>query len=141
MGWAEKTLVVVLRASAALLLVAVLPAVMPFGWMKAIHEGLGMGELPEGPIVGYLTRSLSALYATHGVLLLFVSLDVRRYLPLVKCLAVLDVAFGAGMFAIDCAVGMPRWWIVCEGPPLIALGGAMFWLAAGTGRRMAKAEG
>lgn len=66
---------------------------------------------------------------------------MRRYLPLVKCLAVLDVVFGAGMFAIDCAVGMPRWWIVCEGPPLIAPGGTMFWLAAETQRRIAEAEG
>ncbi|MHC4178182.1 MAG: hypothetical protein ACYSWU_11785 [Planctomycetota bacterium] len=141
MGWAEKTLIVVLRVSAVILLVALVPAVMPFAWMVAIHRGLGLGKLPEGPIVGYLTRSLSALYAAHGALVLFVSFDVRRYLPVIKCLAVLNVAFGAGMLTIDCTVGLPRWWIACEGPPLIVLGAAMFLLAAATGRRMEKADG
>ena len=51
----EKALVLLLRLSAVLLLTAIVPAVMPFAWMKSIHRLLGMGELPEGPIIGYLT--------------------------------------------------------------------------------------
>jgi hypothetical protein len=141
MGWAEKTLVVVLRASAVILLVALVPVVMPTSWMATIHRGLGLGELPQEPIVGYLTRSLSALYASHGALVLFVSFDVRRFLPVVKCLAALNVAFGAGMLAIDLAVGMPPWWIACEGPSLIVLGGVILWLATETDRRVGKADG
>ena len=54
-GRYERTLVWLLRLSAVLLLTAIVPAVMPFAWMKAIHRLLGMGELPEGPIIGYLT--------------------------------------------------------------------------------------
>ena len=141
MGRAEKVLVVLLRVSAAVLLVALVPVVMPSSWMTAIHRGLALGELPEGPIVGYLTRSLSARYAVHGAVVLFVSFDVRRYLPVVKCLAVLDIAFGAGVSVLDWAVDLPGWWIVCEGPPLIALGVAMYWLAAATGRRVEEADG
>ena len=139
MGWAEKTLVVVLRVSAVILLVALVPVVMPASWMATIHRNLGLGELPEGTIVGYLTRSLSALYASHGALLLFISFDVRRFLPVVKCLAVLNAAFGAGMLAIDLAVGMPPWWIACEGPPLIVLGVVLFWLAVKTDERIGTA--
>jgi len=141
MGWAEKALVALLRASAALLLVAVVPAVMPLEWMAAIHRGIGLGELPTGPIVSYLTRSLSAMYAAHGALLLYVSFDVRRYLPVVKCLAVLGMVFGVGMLALDCLVGLPPWWIACEGPLIIALGAAVLWLAAETGRRTGKPDG
>jgi pseudouridine-5'-phosphate glycosidase len=66
MNRSEKALVILLRASAVLLLTAVIPVVMPFVWMKDIHRQLGMGELPEGPIIGYLTRSLSAMYARQS---------------------------------------------------------------------------
>ncbi len=141
MGRAEKVLVVVLRVSAAMLLVALVPVVVPSSWMAAVHRGLALGELPQGPIVGYLTRSLSARYAVHGALVLFVSFDVRRYLPVVRCLAVLDIAFGAGMAVLDWAVEMPWWWIVSEGPPLIVLGVAMYWLAVETDRQAGKADG
>ena len=65
----------------------------------------------------------------HGALVFFVSLDVRRYLPVVKCLAVLSVFFGLGMLVLDIAVGLPPWWIAGEGPSIIVLGGVMFWLA------------
>jgi succinate dehydrogenase hydrophobic anchor subunit len=129
MNRSEKALVVLLRASAVLLLTAVIPAVMPFAWMKDIHRQLAMGELPEGPIIGYLTRSLSAMYAIHGAILLFVSLDVRRYLPVVKFLAVLCVVFGIGMIVLDVIVGMPMSWVLGEGPFIVALGGIMLWLA------------
>ncbi|OHB69234.1 MAG: hypothetical protein A2V70_06395 [Planctomycetes bacterium RBG_13_63_9] len=133
MGSAEKGLVLLLRLSGLLLLTALIPAVMPLAAMAAIHRWLGLGEMPEGPLIGYLTRSLSALYAAHGVLVLFVSLDVRRYLPLVKCLAALSVVFGIGMFVLDGAVGMPCWWIVGEGPAIVVLGIVLWWLAGSCG--------
>jgi hypothetical protein len=125
----EKTLILLLRISAIVLLVAVIPAVMPFSWMIAIHRQLGMSKLPEGPIIGYLTRSLSILYAMHGALVFFVSLDVRRYLPVVKCLAVLSVVLGAGLLVLDVVVGMPLFWVICEGPFLIVFYSFLFWLA------------
>ena len=111
------------------LLTAVIPAVMPVAWMRDIHRLLGMGELPQGPIVGYLTRSLSAMYAMHGALVCFASLDVRRFLPVIKCLAVPAIVFGGGMLWLDIAVGMPLPWTIGEGPFIVALGGAMLWLA------------
>jgi hypothetical protein len=130
MNRCEKALVVLLRINAIILLTAVIPAIMPFSWMMAIHRQLGMGELPEGPIVGYLTRSCSALYAMHGALVYFISLDVRRYLPVVKCLAVLAIVLGIGLFVLDLAVGMPIFWIIGEGPFVALLGGVFFLLAS-----------
>jgi hypothetical protein len=125
----EKTLVLLLRISAIVLLTALIPTVMPFSWMIAIHRHLGLGDLPQGPIVGYLTRSLSGLYAIHGALVLFVSLDVRRYLPIVKCFAVLSIVLGAGLLILDVAVGMPRFWIFGEGPFIIVFYGIILWIA------------
>ena len=129
-AFCEKALVVLLRGSAVILLTAVIPAAMPFAWMQTIHRQLGMGELPTGPIVGYLTRSLSAVYAVHGVLVFFVSLDVRRFLPVVKCLAVLGLVFGIGMIVLDVAVAMPLFWTIGEGPFILAFGGVLLWLAS-----------
>jgi hypothetical protein len=57
MNHCEKTLVILMRLAGVLLLTALIPAVMPFAWMKDIHRALGMGELPEGPIMGYLIDS------------------------------------------------------------------------------------
>ena len=125
----EKILVVVLRLTGLLLLLALGAVFMPFGWMDRIHGWIGLGELPNTPMIGYLTRSLSALYAVHGVLVLFISIDVRRYLPVVRCLAVISLVFGVGMIGLDYAVGLPLWWILGEGPSVIALGVLLLWLA------------
>jgi len=127
----EKTLVLLLRLDAILLLAALIPSMMPFAWMKEIHRFLGLGELAGGPLIGYLTRSLSLLYAMHGAVVLFVSLDVRRFLPVVKFMAVLTIAFGLWMTGLDVAVGMPLFWIVSEGPLIFLLGCVVLWL---TGR-------
>lgn len=125
----ETALIWWLRLSACMLLTAVVPAAMPFAWMDTIHRWLDLGELPDRPIVGYLTRSASLLYALHGALLLFVAGDIRRYLPFIKFLAQLSIAFGVGMFALDAAVGMPWPWRLGEGLSIVSLGGVMLWLA------------
>lgn len=128
---AETALVIVLRGMAALLLAAVVPAVMPFAWMAAVHDRIGLvPELPDTPLVNYLTRSLSLIYAMHGAILWFVSLEVRRWLPVVKCLAVLGGVFGASMFALDYLVRMPPWWVVGEGPFILAAS-LVVWRLAG----------
>ena len=89
---------------------------------------LGMGELPDGPIIGYLTRSLAVMYAMHGAVLFFVSFDVRRFLPVVRFMAVLTVLCGPWLIALDVVVGMPVFWIVAEGPSLFILYCVVLWL-------------
>jgi len=117
----ERILVWLLRVSGAMTLTALGAVFMPYEWMNLIHQRLGMGELPHIPIVGYLTRSVSALYALHGALLIFVSLDVRRYLPVVRFLGVAGVVMGVLLFGLDRAVGMPVPWTNGEGPFVVAI--------------------
>ncbi len=124
----EKTLILLLRLDGIIMLAALFPSMMPLAWMKEIHRCLGMGELPDGPIIGYLTRSLSLMYAMHGAVLFFVSFDVRRFLPVVKFVAVLTILFGLWMTALDVVVGMPLFWIASEGPVLFVLYGVVLWL-------------
>jgi hypothetical protein len=125
----EKALILLLRLSAVMLLFAIVPVFMPHQWMAAIHEQLELGELPEIPIVGYLTRSISALYAMQGAIGYFISLDVRRYLPFICFHAMLSVIFGATMIGIDWAVQMPLRWLLGEGPFIIVLGVVLLLLA------------
>jgi hypothetical protein len=125
----ERALVLLMRIDGMVMMSAILPAMIPLAWMKEIHHDLGMGELPGGPIIGYLTRSLSMLYAVHGSVLLFLSCDARRYLPVVKFLAVMTMLFGVGMAALDIVVGMPLFWIICEGPAIFLIYCVMLWLA------------
>jgi hypothetical protein len=125
----ERILVWLLRISGVLMLTALGAVVMPYDWMNAIHRQQGLGELPHVPIVSYLTRSISALYALQGALLVFAAGDLRRYLPVVRFLALAGVVFGAMMVGIDWAVGMPLLWTIGEGPWVILLAVVIFWLA------------
>jgi len=126
----QRILVWLLRVEGAVVLTALGAVVMPFDWMNAIHHQAGLGDLPHIPIVGYLTRSISGLYALHGALLIFLASDVRRYLPVVRFLAVAGAVFGALMLAIDCSVEMPRSWTAGEGPSVIVLSALTLWLTA-----------
>ena len=117
----DRILVWLLRVSGAMTLTALGAVFMPYEWMNLIHQRLGMGDLPNMPIVGYLTRSVSALYALHGALLIFVSLDVHRYLPIVRFLGWAGVVMGVLLFGLDRAVGMPVPWANLEGPFVVAI--------------------
>lgn len=101
---------------------AFVAVVLPVEWMATGHRWLGLGDLPRTPIVEYLARSVSALYGFHGILLWIVSGDPLRYRPIVWYVASMNVVFGLVMVVIDAVAGMPLWWTIGEGPPLIAIG-------------------
>lgn len=122
-------LVWMLRITAGAMLCALVFVFCPFGWMAAIHERLGLGELSYTPLMSYLTRTLSALYASMGAVLLFISFDVQRYCPLIRLFGVLAVAGGVGVTILDAAAGLPLFWTVAEGPLTVALGGVLVTLA------------
>jgi hypothetical protein len=119
------SLVWMLRMTGSAMLCALVFVFCPFEWMAAIHRQLGLGQLPYTPLMSYLTRTLSALYASMGAILLFISFDVRRYLPLIRVLGVLALAGGAGVAILDAAAGLPLFWTVSEGPLTVALGGVL----------------
>src|SRR6516225_6886500 len=118
----ERGLAVTLRAFGCLDLLALVAVMMPERWMAAGHQWAGLGPLPEGPLVGYLARSSSALYALHGATVLFVSFDIRRYWRLITFLAAIALIHGVIMLGIDLAEGMPKWWTAIEGPCFAATG-------------------
>lgn len=132
----ERFLTLFLRAVGTVAGSAAFCAAMPLSWMDAAHRALGMGPLPEGPVVEYLARSASALYAFLGVLLWALSLDLARYRPLVRLLGFALIALGFALLGIDRAAGLPAFWQAAEGPANVVLGGVILW--AGRAQREPK---
>jgi len=117
-----RLLTLLLRLSGGIVSTAFLAILLPVEWMAATHGWLGLGEFPRAPIVEYLARSVAALYGFHGVLVLLVSTDPVRYRSFVWYVAFVNVAFGLIVLAIDIHAGMPLFWTIAEGPPVIGLG-------------------
>jgi hypothetical protein len=120
-------LVFSLRLVGAFLILAIGALFLPARLLAAIPGEFGYFDLPDHPAVPYLARSLAALYVTWGLAAVFVSFDVPRYLRLIRFMAVVALAFGALMLFLDLGLGLPRRWVLTEGP-IIMLIGAFFLL-------------
>jgi hypothetical protein len=126
----DKVLVFLLRYLGGIPgLLALVPVFMPFSWMVATHRWLGLGEMPNGPVVEYLARSVSAFYALLGALCLVMASDLERYRPLVRFFGVALVLLGFVFTGLDLVAGMPWWWIAFEGPGAVPVGALVYFLA------------
>ena len=100
-----------------------IPAIFfPYSWMNTCHEMLGLGELPNTPIVMYLARSLSAFYAIAAAFLWFISWDIRRHRTFVRLWSIIAMLMGLVLFGIDLTAGLPPAWTYFEGPMILAMG-------------------
>lgn len=129
----DRFLALFLRVVGAVAGLAALCAVMPLRWMDAVHRALGMGALPDRPIVEYLARSTSAFYALVGGLFWMLSLDLVRYRPLVRRIGLAIIAFGVLLLWTDVRAGMPWFWQATEGPVNVMFGVIMAWAGRARG--------
>ena len=130
MNNSEAILQWLLRIIGAISLTAFFCVFLPYSWMNTIHDQwLGMGTLPSEPIVGYLARSLSAMYAFLGGILCLVSGDVRRYLLLIRFIGLAMIGLGVLLTGIDFVEGLPIAWTLGEGPWVVVYGVLVVWLA------------
>jgi hypothetical protein len=125
---AERMLVLVLRLFGCVDLLAFLAVLLPQSWMAKGHLWAGLGELPPGPLVGYLCRSAAFLYGLHGAVVFFISFDLVRYWRLITFLAVAALVHGGVMLAIDLSEEMPLWWTAVEGPAITVTGAVVLLL-------------
>jgi hypothetical protein len=131
---ARQMLVGLLRMAGGAMLVALVFVFCPFEWMAAIHRQIGLGELAHSPLLSYLIRSLSALYAILGAILLFLSFEIDRYRPLIQLLGGMAVLGGVGVTILDAILALPLFWTLAEGPLTLFLGVALIVLVRKTGR-------
>ena len=118
----ESALKLLLRVIGTSSLTALIFVAAPYGWMSSIHAALGMGTLPEMPVVGYLTRSLSAFYALMGGLFWVLSFDLKRYRQLLSYIGLGVSMLGLALLFTDWHEGLPLWWKLWEGPFVIGIG-------------------
>jgi hypothetical protein len=97
----DRSLRVFLRVVGVIDALSLAAVIMPDASMAAAHERLGLGELHPTPLLGYLARSASLLYAVHGAIIVFVSFDTVRYRPLIRFLAWTALLHGLALAAID----------------------------------------
>jgi hypothetical protein len=131
--------VLVLRATALLLLLAFVGAALPESWMKAVYEWGGLGPWPGGALLVYLARALAILYGFYGLLALYLSFDVQRYLPLIRFMAVASFPFAPVMFVVIWAAGLPMIWAVSESTSIVFIS-ALWYLASRPAGRANAAE-
>jgi hypothetical protein len=118
----DRLLPLLLRVFGTSSLLATIFVAAPHAWMRDIHVALGLGAFPDTPVVWYLARSTSALYAVLGGLFWVVSFDLVRYRPVVRYLAGVLSLFGVALGIIDWAEGLPLFWTLWEGPVVLAFG-------------------
>jgi CHASE2 domain-containing sensor protein len=100
-----------------------LPAVFfPTSVMDMFHQQLMQAPLPAGPIVQYLARSVSALYAAFGSLTLVIAWDLRRFAPLVTWWGIVAILFGVILLGVDMNAPMPAHWTWGEVPYTVITG-------------------
>jgi len=123
----ELTILVFMRIMGIGGMLAVPAIFFPYSWMNSIHQFMGMGTMPDAPIVSYLARSLSAFYAVLGSFTFYISLDIRRHRSLVRLWALMVSLLSIVILGIDVTSGMPLSWTLSEGPPTFAVGLTLLW--------------
>ena len=124
----ERILKLILQINGGVMATALVAVFMSHDQMAAIHQWLGLGKFPEGIIVDYLARSLSACYALMGVLSIVLARDIRAYATIITFMAWASICFGVATIIIDLQLGFPAWWTWGEGPFIIAYGAGVLWL-------------
>lgn len=122
---AEQGLKLILRWMGTAGLFALIFVAAPYSWMHSIHESLGMGPLPDEPVVGYLARSTSAFYALLGGLFWVVSFDPAGHRRVLTYLGGAIACLGVALLVVDWAEGMPLFWVAWEGPFVVFFGVAI----------------
>ncbi len=120
---ARQTLVGAMRLCGGIETAAMLAVCLPSDWMRVGYEWLRLGEMPEVALFGYLARSTSLLWAVHGAVVLFLTTDIDRYLPVVRFIGWLTLVMGAALIGIDIVERLPLWWTAIEGPVVLVMGG------------------
>ena len=127
----QKLTAWLLRAMGAVEILAFVAVIMPRSWMETSHAWLGLGVMPDGPIIMFMIRQASYFYGTHGVLLWLMAADVVRFQPLVRFTGWMFLLAAPVFFVIDYTAGMPAFWTATDTVSSAFLGVALLYLTRG----------
>src|SRR4030095_14217280 len=104
----------ILRIAGGTEILAFFAVIMPRSWMEISHAWLGMGEMPEGPVLMFLIRQASYTYGMHGVSLWVLASDVVRFRKLVILNGIAYLLAGPIFFWIDYTTGLALYWTAID---------------------------
>ena len=125
----ERLLVWLLRLAGATELLAFIAVVMPRSWMEISHAWLGLGEMPDGPLLMFMIRQASYTYGVHGLSLWLIASDVKRFRPFVIFNGIAFLLAAPVFLLIDLTSGMPLWWVISDPGSCGLLGAALLSLS------------
>jgi len=125
---------VLLRLAGMIEMLAFIAVVMPRSWMEISHEWLGLGQMPQGPVLMFLIRQASYTYGMHGISLWVLSLDVKRFRPLIILNGIAYLLAAPVFAAIDYTAGMPLWWTIGDCVGCGGLGVVLLWCSLSAAR-------
>ena len=103
------------------------------GWL-----GLKKRQKVSRPVEKAFLREQSKAFIVIGVIVLalaaLVSFDVRRYAAVITYVAAASIGFGLAILVIDIQLRLPLWWVLGEGPLVVAVGAAILILQAAVKR-------
>ncbi len=70
--------------------------------------------MPQAVFMSYLLRAAGYLQIAIGALIWVIAADVIRYRPLVITTIGIFLVGAPVFYAIDAAVGLPRWWCIMD---------------------------
>ena len=120
-----------LRLAGVFEILAFIAVVMPQSWMEISHEWIGLGAFPGGPVLMFLIRQASYVYGMHGVSLIVLSLDVKRFRPIIILNGISFLLAAPVFVAIDYSAGMPWWWTIADPLGCGFLGAILLWCNLG----------
>ncbi|MDB6172486.1 MAG: hypothetical protein JWL59_1797 [Chthoniobacteraceae bacterium] len=110
----ESWLRLLLRMLGGICVLALIPLFAPRSWLDGGHWLLGLGDFPTAPIAEYLARSVCALCAFYGGLLLMLARDVRPFSSIIRYQAVAIMILSAvGIFA-GMRSGVPVFFVIAD---------------------------
>ena len=112
-------------------ILAFVAVVMPRAWMETGHAWLGLGEMPDGPIIMFMIRQASYAYGMHGVSMWILASDVNRFRPIILFNGISFLLAAPVFFLIDYYSGMPWFWTISDSLACGLFGGALLWLNRG----------
>lgn len=87
---------------------------MPVAWIASWHAWLGMGVMPDDPVLRYVIRGAAFVQGALGVLGWVIATDVVRYRPLIITLAAICLFAAPAYYFIDAMAGMPHFWCLFD---------------------------
>ena len=117
-----------LRLAGAVEIFAFIAVVMPRSWMEMSHTSLGLGTMPDAPVLMFLIRQASYTYGVHGISLWVLASNVERFRPLIVLNGIAFLVAGPVFYLIDYTSGMPWWWALADPLSCFCFGAALLWL-------------